>query len=109
MLMTAYLIVDFDLHDQADLHAYAKIAVPLIAKLGGRVLVSGGEFEVIEGPWQPHRLAIIQFRDRSTARAFFDDAECKAIRERFRGTVSIAADGTDTSTDIRNILASGMP
>ena len=47
--MTAYLIVDFDIRDQAAFQTYAKGVVPLIVKLGGKVLVAGGTFEVLDG------------------------------------------------------------
>ena len=73
--MSAYLIVDFDIRDQAAFQTYAKGVVPLIVKLGGKVLVAGGNFEVIDGQWQPHRLAIIQFPDRATIGAFFAHPE----------------------------------
>jgi uncharacterized protein (DUF1330 family) len=63
--MPAYLIVDLDIHDQVGFQEYAKGAVPLIAKHGGKPLAAGGQFEVIHGKWQPHRLGIIEFRDRS--------------------------------------------
>jgi uncharacterized protein (DUF1330 family) len=105
--MTAYLIVDFDIRDQAGFQEYAAGAVPLIAKHEGKVLAAGGQFEVIDGTWQPHRIAIIQFRDRPAILAFFADpdyARLDALRKRFCEAVLIAVDGVDVSTDIPNVI-----
>jgi uncharacterized protein (DUF1330 family) len=106
--MTAYLIVDFDIRDQAAFQNYAKGVVPLIGKLGGKVLAAGGAFEVIDGPWQPHRLALIQFPDRATISALFahpEYAELDAIRKRNFETVLVAVDGVDVTTDIRDVIS----
>lgn len=107
--MSAYLIVDFDIRDQAAFQTYAKGVVPLIVKLGGKVLVAGGNFEVIDGQWQPHRLAIIQFPDRATIGSFFahpDYADLDAIRKRNFESVLIAVDGVDVATDVPDVISS---
>ena len=91
--MAAYMFVDFDIHDQESFQTYVKGAVPLIAKHGGKVLVSGGDFEVIDGKGQPHRLALMQFSDRAAIRAFFADPhylELNALPKRFCESVNFA-------------------
>jgi uncharacterized protein (DUF1330 family) len=35
------------------------------------VLVRGGEFEVLEGPWTPSRIIVLKFKDRAAAKAFY--------------------------------------
>lgn len=105
--MASYLFVDFDIHDQALFQTYVAGVLPLIAKHGGRILVSGGDFEVIDGEWQPHRLAIMEFRDRLAIRALFSDpdyAELNNVRQRFGTSVIVAVDGIDVSTDLRRTL-----
>jgi uncharacterized protein (DUF1330 family) len=74
--------------------------------------VSGGDFEVIDGKWSPHRLALMQFPDRAAIRALFADpdyAELNALRKRFCESVIVAVDGIDSSTDIRHVFPTGDP
>ena len=94
--MVAYMLVDLDVRDAADFDAYRKAVPSLIAKHGGEYLVRGGDFEVIEGNWQPHRLVLFRFPDRGKIRAFFADpeyAELLALRKRTCESVVIAVDG----------------
>ena len=96
--MSAYLIVDVDVHDVDGYEEYRNRAPALIEKHGGEYIVRGGEFEVIEGSWQPHRLVLFRFPDRQAIRAFVDDpeyAELKALRHRTADSVIIAVDGFD--------------
>jgi uncharacterized protein (DUF1330 family) len=94
--MPAYMIVDVDVHD-ADAYQEYRTRVPdLIEKHGGEYLVRGGESEVIEGSWQPHRLVLFRFPDRQAIRAFLDDpdyAELKALRHRTCDSNLVAVDG----------------
>ena len=96
--MTAYLLVDLDVQDAKGFERYKNEVPELIAKHGGEYLIRGGEFEVIEGDWQPSRLVLFRFPDRATIRAFFDDpsyAELKAIRHRTANSIVVAIDGVD--------------
>jgi len=96
--MTAYLLVDLDIHDVEGFQAYRSRVPEFIAKHGGVYLVAGGEFEVLEGDWQPHRLALFKFPDRQSIRNFFDDPdfeEIAAIRRRSSKTIAVAVDGVD--------------
>jgi uncharacterized protein (DUF1330 family) len=90
------MLVDIDVHDPAEFDAYRKGVPALIAKHGGEYLVRGGDFEVIEGNWKPHRLVLFRFPDRTAIRAFFADpdyAELMALRKRTCVTVAVAVDG----------------
>jgi uncharacterized protein (DUF1330 family) len=94
--MSAYMIVDVDVHDADVFQEYQKRVPTLIKKHGGEYIVRGGEFEVIEGSWQPHRLVLFRFPDRQAIRAFLDDpeyAEWKALRHRTCDSVLVAVDG----------------
>jgi uncharacterized protein (DUF1330 family) len=96
--MTAYMIVDLDVHDADGFQEYRTGVPALIAKHGGEYLVRGGEFEVIEGTWQPRRLVLFRFPDRQAIRSFFDDpeyAELKALRHRTCDTNVVAVDGVE--------------
>lgn len=79
--MTAYLIVDVDIHDAERYEAYKRAVPPLIARHGGEYLVRGGGFEVLEGNWRPTRLVLLRFPDRQAIHAFLDDPDYRPVRE----------------------------
>lgn len=94
--MTAYLIVDLDVHDWDGFQAYRTEVGTFIRKYGGAYIVRGGEFEVLEGDWQPHRLVMFQFPDRAAIRAMYADPDYQKlakVREACARSVSIAVDG----------------
>ena len=96
--MTAYLLVDLDIHDPEGFQEYRSKVPEFITRHGGKYLVAGGEFEIIEGNWQPHRLALFKFPDRQSIRNFCFDpdfAEIAAIRRRSSKTIAVAIDGLD--------------
>jgi uncharacterized protein (DUF1330 family) len=96
--MTAYLIVELDVHDPEGFNDYRARVPALIKKHGGEYIVRGGESEVIEGSWRPKRLVIFRFPDRKATRAFFDDpdyAELKALRLRTSKGNIVAVDGVN--------------
>ena len=54
--MPAYMIVNLDVSDAVAYEEY-KMKVPaLIRKHGGKYLVRGGKFTILEGDWKPTRL-----------------------------------------------------
>ena len=96
--MAAYLIIDLEVHDPEGFQKYREGVGAFIAKHGGEYLVRGGEFEVIEGDWQPHRLVLFRFPNRQAIRNFFADpdyARLKDIRLKSAKTVAVAVDGTE--------------
>lgn len=96
--MTAYMIVDLEIHDAAGFQEYRTRVPALIERHGGRYLARGGEVEVIEGSWQPRRLVLFRFPDRQAIKAFMDDpdyAELKALRIRTCDSNIVAVDGLD--------------
>jgi uncharacterized protein (DUF1330 family) len=94
--MTAYLIVDLDIHDQAGFQEYRSRVPEFITKYGGEYLARGGDFEVIEGDWRPHRIVLFKFPDRQAIPDFFADPEYQkiaAVRFRTSKTIAVAVDG----------------
>jgi uncharacterized protein (DUF1330 family) len=98
VMVTAYLIVDVDVHNAEGYQEYRNNVPSFIAKHGGRYIVRGGESEVIEGDFNPHRLVIFEFPDRQSIRNMFADEEyIKLAQVRFRTakTNAVAVDGID--------------
>lgn len=94
--MTAYLLVDLDIHDAEGFQAYRARVPEFIAKHGGEYLVRGGDFEVIEGDWTPNRMVLFKFPDRQAIKNFFADpdyAKIAQIRFRTSRTIAVAVDG----------------
>jgi uncharacterized protein (DUF1330 family) len=95
--MTAYLIIDLDVHDREGFQEYSDNVARFITKHGGRFLARGGaEFEVIEGDFQPHRLAILEFPDRQSIRNLRNDPEYQKllqVRNRTAKTIAVAVNG----------------
>ena len=78
--MSAYLIIDVDIPNPKRYEVYKRDVVKVIARHGGEYLVRGGEFEVIEGDWQPARLVLLRFPDRAAIHAFLIDPDYVPLR-----------------------------
>ena len=92
------MIVDVDVNDPEGYERYKSEVPALIAKHGGEYLVRGGEFEVLEGEWQPTRLVVFSFPNRQAIHDFVNDpeyAELKALRQSTASSSLVAVDGMD--------------
>jgi uncharacterized protein (DUF1330 family) len=69
--MPAYIIADVTVTDPDAMARYREWSTKAMQEHGAEVLVRGGEFEVLEGPWTPNRLVLLRFKDRATAKAFY--------------------------------------
>jgi uncharacterized protein (DUF1330 family) len=69
--MSAYILADVTVTDPAGMVAYREWSSKAIREHGAEVLVRGGDFEVLEGPWTPGRLVVLRFADRAAAKAFY--------------------------------------
>ena len=94
--MSAYVIVDVDVHDAARYEVYKRLAAPTVTAHGGRYLVRGGTAVQLEGDWQPHRIVVLEFPSVDQARAWWssdDYAPGKALRQETATTQMILVDG----------------
>jgi uncharacterized protein (DUF1330 family) len=78
--MSAYVIVDIDIHDAPGLEEYRKQVPATITKYGGRFIVRGGKFERLEGEWQPKRLVLLEFPSVEQARRWYDSEEYRPLK-----------------------------
>ena len=79
--MTAYVIVDINVHDPVGYEEYKKLAPPAIAKYGGKYLARGGMTETLEGDWSPSRLVILQFENSQQAKNWLNSEEYREARQ----------------------------
>jgi uncharacterized protein (DUF1330 family) len=83
--MSAYLIADVEINDHDVNAEYLRQVLPLIQQHGGRFIVRGGAFEVLEGDWRPQRLVIIEFPDMATLEGWYRSAEYAKLIELRQG------------------------
>ena len=79
--MSAYLIVDIEVIDQGPYDDYRAQVPELVAKHGGKHLVRGGSFEILEGDWAPHRLVLLEFPTIEAAKGFYDSEDYRPLRD----------------------------
>ncbi len=94
--MRAYVISDIDVTDAEAFEQYKLLSAPSVERHGGRFLVRGGSFEVIEGDWSPKRLSILEFPDVAAAEKWIGSDEyrpARAIRHRSANTNIVLVQG----------------
>jgi uncharacterized protein (DUF1330 family) len=78
--MAAYFILDLDVHDRAGMRDYLERVPGTLTKYGGRYIVRGGKFEVVEGNWQPTRVVMLEFPTMEQAKHWYDCEEYKDMK-----------------------------
>ena len=69
--MPAFFIVDVDVQNPAAMREYIEKVPDTLKPYGGRYVVRGGKFEVIEGNWQPTRLVMLEFPSMEQAKRWY--------------------------------------
>jgi uncharacterized protein (DUF1330 family) len=78
--MAAYIVVDIDIHNAPGLEEYRRLVPGTVAKYGGRFVVRGGAFQVLEGGWQPKRLVLLEFPSTEQAKRCYDSEEYRPLK-----------------------------
>ncbi len=94
--MAAFLIADIEVTDSAGFEEYKRLANDTITAYGGKYVVRGGGFEVLEGDWSPRRIVILEFPNVSLLKAWYDSPEyapLKHIRERSANSRFVMVEG----------------
>lgn len=76
--MSAYVIVEIDVHDPIGYEEYKQRASATVKAHGGKYIVRGGKTEVLEGEWQPKRIVVLEFPSMDRAKAWLN---CEEYRE----------------------------
>jgi uncharacterized protein (DUF1330 family) len=88
MSKPAYLVVDAKSSDPEKMAEYRRLSSLAVEKFGGRFIVRGGPYEVLEGSWAPQRLVVVELPDMERAKAFYDSPEYVAARQARAGISS---------------------
>jgi len=94
--MAAYVIVDLDVKDPGALESYRREVPATVAKYGGRFIVRGGAFEVLEGDWTPKRVVVLEFPTMDALKRWYRSNDYKPLlteRQRHSRANLIAVDG----------------
>jgi uncharacterized protein (DUF1330 family) len=94
--MAAYVIADLEVTDPARFAEYRERVPATLAAYGGRFLVRGGAYEVVEGSWHPRRLVVLEFPNLPQAHQWYDSEEYrepKAMRLAASHTNLVFVDG----------------
>ena len=86
--MSAYLIVDMQISQPEQYRQYMAQAPAAVQAAGGEYLVRGGRFEVLEGDWQPARMAVLRFPSYEQAQAFYDSEMYRQARAQREGATA---------------------
>ena len=79
--MPAYAIFDLKVFDKEKLKEYKNVAPEIIKKFGGKVIVSGGESNSVEGNWNQKRVVVIEFPSYEIANDWWNSDEYKKATE----------------------------
>lgn len=101
--MPAYFICTMTVHDPVTYRRYTALTPAILARHGGRFLTRGDAVETVEGgPVFAERMVILEFPDRETALAWYDDADYQSAsgfrRLASKGRMILQA-GRDNSAD----------
>jgi uncharacterized protein (DUF1330 family) len=80
-LPSAYILANVDVKDPAAYEEYKRLSTIAMKAHGAEVCVRGGQTEVLEGDWTPHRVVLLKFPSVEKAKAFYDSTEYKAAIE----------------------------
>ena len=78
--MPVYLITTIEVHDPEKYQAYVRAGRATVAAFGGKLLAAGVTPEVVEGDWNPSRMALVEFPSREAALAFYNSPEYAGAR-----------------------------
>lgn len=77
--MPAYVIGDVTVTDSDRYKDYTVHTESTLEPFGGRFIVRGGPFEMLEGPWEPGRLVVIEFPSTQAARDWYESEAYRQI------------------------------
>jgi uncharacterized protein (DUF1330 family) len=73
--MPAYWIARAQIHNPVEYKKYTDLVPGILQKHGGKVLVRGGKYQIMEGPETFHRFIVIEFPTLEAGVACFESPE----------------------------------
>ncbi len=94
--MAAYVVARLCVENEEAFARYREMVGPTIEAYGGRYLVRGNHFEVVEGSDRPDRIVILEFPDFESAKRWHESDQyepVKALRESCAETQMFIVEG----------------
>ena len=79
--MTAFILAEIDVKDPDAYQEYIKQVPALVEKHGGVYRARGGQHTILEGNWNPSRIVLLEFPDRNSAEAFYNDSDYSGLKQ----------------------------
>jgi uncharacterized protein (DUF1330 family) len=80
--MPAYCFFNIlEVNDPAKMEDYRSRVAATVDQYGGRYLISGGKFDVLEGDWQPVFPVMIEFPSLEQAHPWYDSQEYHELKK----------------------------
>lgn len=95
-----YVIVVARSANNEALARYRELSAQAVAEHGGRFLVRGGRFAVLEGEWQPVRVVVVEFPSFEVAQQFYASETYRRAREARAGVAEydmLVVEGLESS------------
>ena len=74
--MAAYVIGTIQsISDPAKFAEYVRLAEPLLAQYGGKIVVVGDKIEVADGTWSPLGIIVVEFESLDQAKKWYNSPE----------------------------------
>jgi uncharacterized protein (DUF1330 family) len=91
-----YLIVRINISNAELFQQYPPLSTKAVEKFGGKYLIRGGAFEVVEGKWPAERTTVVEFESFDKAKEFYNSLEyneAKKVRKESADTDFILIEG----------------
>ncbi len=91
-----YLIVRINIKYAELFQQYPPLSTKAVEKFGGKYLIRGGKFDVVEGEWPAERTTVVEFESFEKAKAFYNSLEyneAKKVRQKSADTDFILIEG----------------
>ena len=91
-----YLIVRVNIKDAELFQQYPPLSTKAVEKFGGKYLIRGGTFNVVEGEWPAERTTVVEFESFIKAKEFYNSLEyneAKNVRQKSADSDFILIEG----------------
>ena len=80
-----YVIVRINIKNAELFQQYPPLSTKAVEKFGGKYLIRGGAFDVVEGEWHAERTTVVEFESFEKAKEFYNSLEyneAKKVRQK---------------------------
>ncbi len=91
-----YLMVRINVKNAELFQQYPPLSSKAVEKFGGKYLIRGGVFDVVEGEWPAERTTVVEFESFEKAKKFYNSLEyneAKKVRQESANTDFILIEG----------------